>query len=245
MLKMWFEMPTKNHREWEREKETDKEWTGLDGVVTHTDCYIHIYNRVRSDRLHLNLHLFYSFCLSLFSFFLALFLSRLVSCSIFSLPLIGHRGAYLPSDWTRTLSLLLALPLSLLFPIMPMVGEQELRVCPIIVWAINQSWRAQATWKETSVADINRTPPTTHHPSLSLSLSPSPPLSTPRALFSFQQTKTDWQDGGLDINQTTPWNHLFLLIINKFHSSHWTDARIFALLFLLLLLARSRSLSRF
>lgn len=59
----------------EREKETDKEWTGLDGVVTHTDCYIHIYNRVRSDRLHLNLHLFYSFCRSLFSLFLCFFLS--------------------------------------------------------------------------------------------------------------------------------------------------------------------------
>ncbi len=97
---------TDREREQEREKETDKEWTGLDAVVTHTDCYIHIYNRVRSDRLHLNLHLFYSFCLSLFlfSFSLSLFLSRLVSCSIFSLPLIGHRGAYLPSDWTRTLS---------------------------------------------------------------------------------------------------------------------------------------------
>lgn len=62
-------------REQEREKETDKEWTGLDAVVTHTDCYIHIYNRVRSDRRHLNLHLFYSFCLSLFSLFLSLCLS--------------------------------------------------------------------------------------------------------------------------------------------------------------------------
>lgn len=106
--KMRFEKPTENHRERER----DKEWTGLDGVVTHTDCYIHIYNRVRSDRLHLNLHLFYSFCLSLFFFssvpfsrFLSLFLRRLVSCSIFSLPLIGCMGAFLPFHWTRSLSL--------------------------------------------------------------------------------------------------------------------------------------------
>lgn len=90
----------------ERERETDKEWTGLDGVVTHTDGYIHIYNQVKSDRLHLNLHLFYSFffvCLY-FIYFFSLSQPLGDSCSIFSLPLIGHRGAYLPSDWTRTLS---------------------------------------------------------------------------------------------------------------------------------------------
>ncbi len=86
------------HEDWDanekpqREREeTDKEWTGLDGVVTHTDGYIHIYNRVKSDRLHLNLHLFYSFfCLSLFSFFLSFSLS------------LGFLLHFLPSsDWLQ------------------------------------------------------------------------------------------------------------------------------------------------
>ncbi len=181
-------------REQEREKETDKEWTGLDAVVTHTDCYIHIYNRVRSDRLHLNLHLFYSFCLSLFSLFLSLCLSFWAAwfLALFSPFLWLATEVLICPPIGRELSLLLALPLSLFFPIMPMVGEQELRVCPIIVWAINQSWRAQATWKETSVAAINRTPPTTPlSPSLSLSLSQPPVLCFP---FS-RQKRTDKMEG--------------------------------------------------
>lgn len=171
----------------ERERETDKEWTGLDGVVTHTDGYIHIYNQVKSDRLHLNLHLFYSFFLSVSILFIfSLFLSRLVILAPFSPFLWLATEVLICPPIGRELSLLLALPLSLLFPIMPMVGEQELRVCPIIVWAINQSWRAQATWKETSVAAINRTPPTTP-----LSLSQPPVLCFP----SRRQKRTDKMEG--------------------------------------------------